>query len=82
MHITDENIYELAKKTIEDIAFNEEQYEQMNHIKVCKQCFDKYSAMVGIMVAVGEEGFMLLKKNNKDSSQEKKYNYEGKLRTE
>lgn len=51
MHLTDDQLYHLAELSSEAEPFNYEEREQFEHLKACKDCFEKYCVFATILDA-------------------------------
>lgn len=50
-HLTDEMFYHLAEQTCEAKLLSYEEQKQLDHIKACKECFEKYCVFATILDA-------------------------------
>lgn len=49
MHLTEEQLYHLAELSCNAGLLNSEEEKQMEHVKSCKECFDKYCVLATIL---------------------------------
>ena len=60
IHLSDEQLYNLAELTMEMQPYNEEEIEQMGHLKECEDCYNKFCCMLALLEVTEESGFMVL----------------------
>ncbi|MDO4294575.1 MAG: hypothetical protein Q4D90_00250 [bacterium] len=51
MHITEEQLYNLAELSRNMKPLNVEEEKQLEHMKICRECFNKYCVLVAILDA-------------------------------
>lgn len=59
-HLTDEQLYNLADLTVEMQPYSEEELTQMEHLKTCESCYDKFCAALAILEVTSESGYAVL----------------------
>lgn len=59
-HLTDEQIYNLAELTEEMLSYSETELEQMEHLKICEICYNKFCAARVISEITSENGYAIL----------------------
>lgn len=59
-HLTDDQIYRLAVLTEEMETYDSCEMEQMEHLKTCKECYDKFCAALSLVAVTSESGYMVL----------------------
>ena len=59
-HLTDDEIYRLAELTEECEPYNDVEMEQMEHLKTCTECFDKFCVTLALLEVTNESGYMVL----------------------
>ena len=59
-HLTDDQIYRLAVLTEEMEPYDSCEMEQMEHLKTCKECYDKFCAALSLVAVTSESGYMVL----------------------
>lgn len=59
-HLTDEQLYDLAEKTLEMEPYNDEEMEQMEHLKTCESCYAEFCTLQAVLDVTSESGFMRL----------------------
>ncbi len=65
MHLTDEQIYNLAKKTNDYISYNKEEKEQLIHMKTCADCYNSFAGILVLMEALEPDGaFKYMQQDN------------------
>lgn len=60
IHLNDEQLYNLAELTMEMQPYNEEETEQMEHLKECEDCYNKFCCTLALLEVTEESGFMVL----------------------
>lgn len=59
-HLTEEQLYQLADATVEMQPYSEEELEQMEHLKTCESCYDKFCAALAVLEVTSESGYAVL----------------------
>ena len=60
IHLSDDDILQLAETTEENLILSKEQLEMMNHLKECGICYDKFCGAIALMEVTGESGSVYL----------------------
>lgn len=60
IHLKDEQLYNLAELTMEMLPYNEEEMEQMEHLKECEDCYNKFCCTLALLEVTEESGFFVL----------------------
>lgn len=60
IHLSDDDILQLAEITEENFILSKEQLEMMNHLKSCETCYDKFCGAIALMEVTGESGSVYL----------------------
>lgn len=60
IHLSDEQIYNLAELTIQMYPYSEEEKKQMEHMKECESCYNKFCAILALEEVLDESGFVVL----------------------
>lgn len=60
MHLTGDEIFELAQLTEEYQPYSILNLQQMEHLKTCNSCYGKFCAVRAVMDATSESGYMVL----------------------
>ena len=50
-HLTDDQLYHLAELSCNTEVLNPEEEQQLEHIKSCRECFNKYCVLATLMDA-------------------------------
>lgn len=69
MHLTDEELYNIAEVTEETKPYNDEELEQMEHLKECSECYDKFCAALMLAETTSESGYIYLSKSYTTNSE-------------
>jgi len=59
-HLTEDQIYKLAELTIETQPYEKEEIAQMEHIKECKSCYEKFCTLLALLDVTSESGYTIL----------------------
>lgn len=59
-HLTDEQLYYIAEITEEMQPYNDKEMKQMEHLKICKECYDKFCVSLALAEMTSESGYMVL----------------------
>lgn len=59
-HLTEDQIYKLAELTIEAQPYAKEELAQMEHLKECKSCYEKFCTLLALLDATSESGYTIL----------------------
>ena len=59
-HLSDEEIYLIAEATDEQLVYDKDQLEWMNHLKTCKTCYDRFCSLIVLLEVTGESGYVFL----------------------
>lgn len=59
-HLTEDQIYKLAELTIETQPYEKEEIAQMEHIKECKICYEKFCTLLALLDVTSESGYTIL----------------------
>lgn len=60
MHLSDEELLCLAELTEAGQPYDDRQLLQMEHLKTCGICYDKFCSMLALAEAVGPDGYLTL----------------------
>lgn len=60
MHLVDDEIYELAQITEEYLTYDSRQLEQMEHLKICADCYNKFCSAMAAIEVTSESGYIVL----------------------
>lgn len=60
IHLSDDDILQLAETIEENLILSKEQLEMMNHLKECGICYDKFCGAIALMEVTGESGSVYL----------------------
>ena len=61
-HLTDDEIFRLAEVTEEELIYDEHEVGLMQHLKSCRECYDKYCTALALMEVTSDSGYMALSK--------------------
>lgn len=59
-HLTEDQLYKLAELTIETQSYEAEELAQMEHLKACKSCYEKFCTLLALLDATSESGYTIL----------------------
>ena len=60
IHLDDEQIYNLAERTMQMQPYTEEEKEQMEHMKECEICYNKFCATLALEEVMDESGLFMV----------------------
>lgn len=60
IHLTNDELYNLAELTFNDQPYNKAELTQMKHLKTCEECYRKFCAALAMMNVTSEAGYMML----------------------
>jgi len=69
-HLSGDELYRLSEAIEEMSLLDDEQFLQLEHLKTCRECYDKFCAMMAVMQATSDEGYMILEQSYNNSQQE------------
>lgn len=61
-HLSEENLLRLAEITEEDLSYNDNELEMMDHLKTCVPCYKKFCSALTLLSVTSESGYMILSK--------------------
>lgn len=59
-HLTDDELFRLAEITNEYFSYDEDELKMMEHLKNCKECYDKFCGTLILVEVTSDEGYMTL----------------------
>ena len=59
-HLTDEELLRLAEITDEQLIYSESELKMMEHLKFCKECYEKFCCTLALVEVTSESGYMVL----------------------
>lgn len=59
-HLTDDELFRLAEITNEYFSYDENELKMMEHLKSCKECYDKFCSTLVLVEVTSDEGYMTL----------------------
>ncbi len=60
MHLTGDEIFELAQLTEDGRQYSSLNLQQMEHLRTCRSCYEKFCSALAVMDVTSEGGYMVL----------------------
>ena len=60
MHLTGDEIFELAQLTEDGWQYSCLNLQQMEHLRTCRSCYEKFCSALAVMDVTSEGGYMVL----------------------
>lgn len=60
MHLTGDEIFELAQSTEDGWQYSNLNLQQMEHLRICRSCYEKFCSALAVMDVTSEGGYMVL----------------------